>query len=62
MTSSIVTPERSGDGADDISWPNVIEAESRKNPALQIPSSPMDSRFITTPFAYFSWFSEIELA
>jgi hypothetical protein len=62
ITSSIVTPERSGDGAGDISWPDVTEAESRKNPALQIPSRPMDSRFITTPFAYFPWFSEIGLA
>jgi hypothetical protein len=58
----MVTPERSVDGAGDISWPNVIEAEIRKNPALQIPSSPMDSRFITTPFASFPWFSEVGLA
>jgi hypothetical protein len=61
ITSSIVTPERSGDGAGDISWPDVTEAESRKNPALQIPSRPMDGRFITMPFAYFPWFSEIGL-
>src|SRR4029077_15800614 len=62
ITSSIVTPERSGDGAGDISWPDVTEAESRKNPALQIRSRPMDSRLTTTPFVYFPWFSEIGLA
>jgi hypothetical protein len=59
ITSSIVTPERSVEGAGDISWPDVTEAESRKNPALQILSRPMDGRFITRPFAYFPWFSEI---
>jgi hypothetical protein len=58
----MVMPERSGDGAGDISWPDATEAESRKNPALQIPSPPNGSRFITTPFAYFPWFSEIGLA
>jgi hypothetical protein len=47
ITSSIVTPERLGDGAGDISWPNVIEAESRKIPGMLFPLDPINGRLIT---------------
>jgi hypothetical protein len=55
-----VTPDRSAAcGIGEISWPNMIGAQSRRAPAMQIPSRPINGRFITTSFAYFPWFSEI---
>ena len=47
-TSSMVTPERSGVcGVGEASWPNIIGAQSRKAAAVQIPSRPINGRFIT---------------
>jgi hypothetical protein len=54
-TSSIVMPERPDVGdAGDVSWPNVIEAESRKIPATLIPTSSVGGCLITPPRAKFS--------
>ena len=55
MTSSMVTPERSDVGGEgDVSWPNVIEAESSKIPATLVPTSSVDGRLIAPPLAKFS--------
>jgi hypothetical protein len=50
----MVTPERpDAGGAGDVSWPKVIEAESRKVPATQVATSSVGGCLITPPLAKF---------